>query len=111
MNEPQMERIRLLERSVRRWKRATLGLILVVAVLLALWAGLGVRLLFESLPSVRERALRAEEEAMMQREEALVQREVAERESRRALQALHQAQEERDRAEKALRAAQANQQP
>jgi hypothetical protein len=91
MNEPLLERIRLLERANRLWKRATLGLAFAVILLLGLWAGLGIRLLFESLPGLRVRALQAELEARMQIE-------LAEAERRRAEENLRKVESERRRA-------------
>ena len=98
MNEPLLERIRQLERANRRWKRATLGLGLAVALLLALWAGFGVRLLWEFFPGLAERARQAEMEAMMQRDRAEV-------ELQRAQQALRAVEIERQRAQEAERRA------
>src|SRR4051794_19799678 len=111
MNEPLLDRIRLLERAKRRWKRAALGLGLVAAVLLALWTGLGIRLLFESMPGLRERVIQSEMEAMMERERADVERQRAET-ARQKMEAERQRAElEKARAEKALAEAQANQNP
>jgi hypothetical protein len=100
MNEPLLERIRQLERVNRRWKRATLGLAAVVVLLLGLWAALGIHLILDNLPGVRERARQAEMEAMMQRDRA----EVA---HQQALQALEAAEAQRRQAELAAQAAKA----
>jgi hypothetical protein len=88
MHEPLLERIRQLERSVRRWRLACLALVIIVISLLAIGGTFGLVLL-SAIPDRREvMVLRAEAEAQRARAEEAMQAERAARQAaERAMQA------------------------
>jgi hypothetical protein len=95
MNDQLLERIRQLERSVRRWRLACLALVIVVVSLLAIGGTFGLMAILQ-MPNIREmemvhmelEELRAHERAARAQAEQAVQAERAARqEAERALQA------------------------
>src|SRR5438045_3177902 len=82
MNEHFFERIRVLERSVRRWRLATFALVLLLISFLAIGATVGLVMLGLQLPDRR---------GMMERERAEMERARAEEAFQRAEQARREA--------------------
>jgi hypothetical protein len=88
MHEPLLERIRQLEKSVRRWRLSCLALVLVVVSLVAIGGTFGVILMLQ-VPARREmEMLRMDaERARAEAQQAALAERAAREQAERALQA------------------------